>query len=429
MSPGKEIRVVGLIVSVAIFLAPLLAAPAATAKTTVVHMHYANHGEAWLQWLRDREAAFEAANPDIDIEIIVSVDGTGVNQLRAMAAGDALPDVTEMALVYGAMFADEGFYLDLKPLIERDPDIDFGLFAPVTLDALTWTNGELWGLPADIYTVPAFFNIDMFAEAGLANPNELGEGWDWDALVEVGRKLSRDTDNDGVFDRKAITGLPGLWDHMDVVRKAGGMLFDRYKDPTQSRLNTPEVVGAIQWLIDLYRVHGVLEDGWFGVAQGTAAVGLTSGPSAVRSLNEAGIRFDVALQPRGPVSRASYTVTNSFQIIRTSQRAAEAWRWIKFLATEPESMERFAAITGRLPALLPVAQRYGEFVINPPEHINLILQTVLDPASYHLPIGARANEARSILNSYRSALVSGTMDVASALEDAHRRINALLGAE
>lgn len=425
MASGTKVRIIIVLVAVC----ALLASSAALAKTTVTHMHYVNHGEQWLVWLQDRAEAFEAANPDLEIEIIVSVDGTGVSQLRAMAAGNALPDVTEMALVNGAMFADEGFYLDLKPFVERDAEVELGMFAPVTLDALTWTDDALWGLPADIYTVPTFFNKDMFAEAGLANPNELGDGWTWESVVDAGRKLSRDTDNDGIFDRMAITGLPGMWSHMAIVRQAGGVLYDRYKNPTESRLDTPEVERAVQWLIDLYRRHGVLENGWFGVSEGTSAIGFTSGPSAVRTLNDAGINFDVALQPRGPVARAAYTAVNSFQIIKSTQHAAEAWRWVKFLTTHSESMERFAGITGRLPALLPVAQHYGDFVQNPPEHVDLILQNVLDPGSFHQPLGSTANEANSILRSYRNALIAGEIDVRSALEDAHRRISALLGDE
>lgn len=397
----------------------------ATAQTTVTHMHYANHNPTWYEWLQERAAAFEALNPDIEIEFFVSI-GDGTDQLMSMAAGGTLPDVTELPLVHGGTFAGRGFFMDLKPFIERDPDVDLGLFAPIAPEALTWTNGEIWGLPADLYTVPVFFNKNMIAEGGLLNPNQMGDGWNWDAVVEYGRKLSRDTDGDGAFDRKAITGLSGMWSHMAVVRQAGGLLFDRYKDPSESRFDTPEVETAIQWLVDLYRIHGVLEDGWFGLSQGTSAIDLISGPSAINTLNDSGINFDVALQPKGPASRAAYSVVNSFQITRDSPNAEAAWRWIKFLATKPESMERFITATGRLPSLLSVAQNYGNFISNPPDQVGLILENVLDPASFHLPIGPKAREALSVLSSRRTPMVRGTLDVRSALEDAHRQAAAIL---
>ena len=115
---------------------------------------------------------------------------------------------------------------------------------------------------------------------------------------------------------------------------------------------------AIQYLVDLYRTHGVLEDGHSGLTDGTSAVTLISGPTAITTLNELGVNFDVALQPKGPASRASYSVTASFQMPKGNKNPEAAWKWIKFLATETESMRNFVAKTSRLPAFLPVARNY-----------------------------------------------------------------------
>ncbi len=405
----------------------MAAACGAVAQTVVSHMHYTNHAAPWYEWLQERAVAFERLNPDIKIDLFVSTDGTGVNQLLAMGAGGTVPDVTELALVHGGTLAGMGFFTDLRPFIARDR-VDTRVFPPVALEAVTWSNGELWGIPADLYVAPVFFNIDMFAEGGLANPNELGEAWTWDALVEAGRKLSRDTNYDGHFDVKAITGLGGMWSHMAIVRQAGGLLFDRYKDPTESRLNTKEVEVAIQWLVDLYRTHGVLEDGWNGLTEGTSAVTLVSGPTAITSLNEVGINYDVALQPKGPASRASYSVTASFQMPKGNKNPDAAWKWIKFLATESESMRNFVATTSRLPAYLPVARNYQRYVINPPNSIGRILESVLDPAAFHLPLGPLARDALATLNTRRTQLLRGEIDVRSFLEDAHQRATAILSA-
>ncbi|MGI6082208.1 MAG: ABC transporter substrate-binding protein [Limnochordia bacterium] len=402
-----------------------LLASVVSAQTVVSHMHYANHHAPWYEWLQERVIAFEKLNPDIRIDLFVTTDGTGVNQLTAMAAGGSVPDVTELALVYGGMFAGKGFFEDLRPFIERDR-IDMRVFPPVTVEAVTWSNGEVWGIPVDLYTVPAFFNKDMFDEGGLIYPNAMGEDWNWDAVVEIGRKLSRDTNLDGYFDRKAITGLGGMWSHMAVVRQAGGLLFDRYKDPTESRFNTREVERAIQWLVELYRTHGVLEDTYHGLNQGISAVSLTSGPSEITMLNEAGINFDVALQPKGPASRAAYSVTASFQIPKGAKQPDAAWRWIKFLALEDESVRNFVATTSRLPAFLPVARHYQRYVIDPPASVNLILENVLNPAAFHLPIGPFARDALSALSSRRTQLMRGDMDVRTFLEDAHQRATAIL---
>jgi maltose-binding protein MalE len=217
-----------------------------------------------------------------------------------------------------------------------------------------------------------------------------------------------------------------MWAHMAVVRQAGGLLFDRYKDPTESRFNSREVEQAIQWLVDLYRNHGVLEDGHRGLAEGISAVNLISGPTAITSLNKAGINFDVALQPKGPVSRAAYSVTASFQIPKGASHPDAAWEWIKFLGTENESMRSFVSMTSRLPAFLPVARHYHRLIANSPESVGLILENVLDPASYHLPLGPLAQQALACLKTQQSQLLRGEIDVRSMLEDAHQRATAIL---
>ena len=100
------------------------------------------------------------------------------------------------------------------------------------------------GIPADLYVAPVFFNVDMYAEGGLANPNELGEAWTWDTLIEVGRKLSQDTNFDGHFRPQSHHGLRRHVESLGSRQTGRGLLFDRYKDPTESRFNTPEVGGG-----------------------------------------------------------------------------------------------------------------------------------------------------------------------------------------
>lgn len=417
-------RIGKLAVFLTVFCCLLMTSINASAKTTINHMHYSNHDPRWYAWLQERAAVFETLNPDIEVEFIVSV-GTGVNQLLNMAAGGTLPDVTELALVYGGTFAGRGFFEDLKPFIDRDPDVNLDMFAPIAPEATTWSNGEVWGLPVELYTAPTFFNKNLVAEAGLPYPNEIGDDWNWDAVIDFGRKLSQDTNLDGEFDRKGLAGLSGMWAHMAVVRQAGGSLFDSYIDPQVSHFNTPEVETAIQWLVDLYSVHGVLESGYStAFSENTAGITFVSGPAGMPSFIEAGIDIDVALQPLGPESRAAYSVVNSFQIIKDSPNAEEAWKWIKFLATEIESVEKFVLSTGRLPALLSVARYYRDYVDNPPDNIELILLNVLDPASFHLPIGPNAEEARQLIP--MTPLTRGDIDVRSALEEAHRRATSIL---
>lgn len=229
-----DVSFIGFIVT----LITLLLLPVVHAQTVITHLSYPGHGDAWPNWVEERATAYERLNPGIEIEIMQS-SGNAVDHFVALRAGGTLPDVSEMPITHGARFASEEYFLDLKPFVERDNTISLDMFVPITVDALTWTDNSLWGLPADVYVVPTYYNKGFFAEAGLASPNDLGDDWNWESVVSSGKKLTRDTNNDGQPERIAITGFSGMWSHMDVVRKAGGQLYDRYKDPTESLLNTP----------------------------------------------------------------------------------------------------------------------------------------------------------------------------------------------
>jgi multiple sugar transport system substrate-binding protein len=398
----------------------------ANGKTVLTHLTYPNHGEPWQEFVRSQALAFERANPDIKIDLVV---GSGVSKFMTMVAGGVAPDITEFALVYGGTLAADGHFLDLRPFFARDRQVNLNHYAPIAIQAMTASDGAMWGFPADVYPASTYYDVDFFADAGLLTPSELGENWTWDTMLQAAKKLTRDTNRDGVVDFWGIGGGSGMWDHMAFVRQAGGTLYDRYVDPTESRLNEPAVERAMQWYADLYLTHGVIYNGWDGMTKRIAAMSLVSGPTAIESMQAAGVRVDVAPQPKGPANRGAYVAQNGFQIVESTKHPELAWEWVKFLIGTDEAISQFAQVTTRFPANMRVARRYRDFIDNPPPNIAAVLETAVDPASFHLPIGKNTSETRSILSSIRGPIVQGSLGVRMALEDAHRRINALLKGE
>ena len=65
----------------------------------------------------------------------------------------------------------------------------------------------------------------LFDEAGLVRPNEvyLSGGWTWDTVVEMGKKITRDTNGDGVKDIWMLES-PSTWvpDWVAKVHQFGG---------------------------------------------------------------------------------------------------------------------------------------------------------------------------------------------------------------
>jgi len=98
----------------------------------------------------------------------------------------------------------------------------------------------------------------------------------------------------------------------------------------------------------------------------------------------------MTVQRKGAVTRASNMNQNSLQMVKGAPHQELAWSWIKYV-TNGENMERFAQITGRLPAYLPVLQRYNRYVANPPANLmKAVVDLVMDPNAFHAPIGAKA---------------------------------------
>ena len=70
--------------------------------------------------------------------------------------------------------ASQGGYHDLRPFLQRSSKVSFDNHVPVARTAMTCPDGMIWGVPVDLYVVPTHYHADMFAQAGLATPAELG---------------------------------------------------------------------------------------------------------------------------------------------------------------------------------------------------------------------------------------------------------------
>ncbi len=408
----------------------LLASTSALASVKLLHFGNTWHGSAWRQYVEERARAFEAQNPDVEIEIITA--GGLKEQFLTMHAGGIIPDVTEFILVSGGEVASQGYFTDLRPYFERDSEVSLDNYLPPSREALTWTDGAIWGFPIDLYVTVALYNPRHFAEDGLENPNELGVNWTWEALIDAGKKLTKDQDGDGVYDRMAVVNTALAWSYNTFVRQAGGEMYDRLKDPTGSNLLDPAVERGVQFFVDLHRVHQIADMDFHqwdpAVAMGLGSINFVSGPHNLSDLPE-GSEVDIALQPHGPDNSGTYYAANSFQIPKGAQNPDLAWRWIKFLVGSEEAVRSFVAATGSLPADVRVARDYELMMPHPPQHADVFFRQALNPSNSHDPLGGASGVLRSMLDEILTPLIDGEVGVRSALQDLHRRWTALLADE
>ena len=129
----------------------------------------------------------------------------------------------------------------------------------------TTADGGQYGLPRDLNTVVLYYNKAMFDAAGLPYPDDT---WDWAKLVEVGKKLTLDTDGDGTPDQWGLytetADMENAWS--SFVWQNGGDVMAA--DGKSTVVDSPEAAAGIQFLQDLIWKDKIVEPTGITVAEG-----------------------------------------------------------------------------------------------------------------------------------------------------------------
>jgi multiple sugar transport system substrate-binding protein len=137
-----------------------------------------------------------------------------------------------------------GAVFDINPLV-GDAKLKLDDFQPAGLAA--WQRGPaLYGLPADLTPAVMFYNRDLFAAAGVAEP---APGWTWDDWLADAKKLT--VTSNGQVSRHG-TAI-GTWAGM--VWGNGGELVSA--DGKRLLLDSPQASAGVQFAADMINDHHV----------------------------------------------------------------------------------------------------------------------------------------------------------------------------
>lgn len=392
-------RVAGIrLVSTFLLIALTFSLPAlpVAAKTKVVHLN-ADHGPEFVRYLEDRAAAFSKLYPDIEIELLSAVrDVTQVATNRILAGVQV--DVLDSTHSY-MVFAGLDMLADLRPYLEADGvDIEAS-FLPTALDVVS-QDGRILGLPSQVYTIATVYNVTLFDEAGLPTPQQLGADWSWQWILDEGRKLVVDRDGDGVTDQYGIFVSPALTNIYPVVHQAGGMVFDRYLNPTQSLFNTQPVLEGLEYMEELFRSGIAANMSYPDFYNGRrAAVALRGIPTHLSYISQSIDDFGVAHQPYGPVRKGGHTYFAPYHVIKSHdpERESAATKWIRFLALDVESQVLMMQMTGRIPGYVPALSNLRDALLGYSQEEQAFL-------SDYVPIAMDADNFPNYLTSAEGAI-------------------------
>jgi sn-glycerol 3-phosphate transport system substrate-binding protein len=375
-------------------------------------------------------AAFEKENPGIKLKPIYSgsYQESIAKALTAAKSGD--PPVTSILLS-----------TDMYTLIDEDAIVPFDDLVK-TADDRAWlksfypafmensqTGGKTWGIPFQRSTIVLYYNKDAFKQAGL-DPNHPPATWA--EMTADAEKLTR-RDASGKVTQWGVeipsSGFP-YWLFQALAIENGANLMNAAG--TEVYYDKPEVVGALQYWVDLVDKHKVHPPGivdWGTTPKDfferkVAMIWTTTGNLTNVRAN-AKFDFGVAMLP-AMKRRGSPTGGGNFYIFKKStpaQREA-AFKFIKWV-TQPERAAQWGIDTGYV-AVRPDAWDTPEmkkYVAGFPAAAVARDQLPFAKAELSTHDNQRVTK---VLNDALQAALTGAKAPAQALKDAQREADRLL---
>jgi multiple sugar transport system substrate-binding protein len=273
--------------------------------------------------------AFEAANPDIAVNLQYLDWRVFTEKLIAAHAGGVLPDIYQAGAEYVAPLATKGMALELDKYVtnwgQKD---DFYESAWSTVSY----GGKTYGVPVLSAPQTLMYRKDMLSEAGVSNGPTT-----WEDLSQIAVKATK---RDG--EKFVISGFNArpIWQqYIWFLFQNGG---DVFTTDGKVVVNSPEAVEALEYFSKLFNQDKVASKS--SIAAPTANVGAMAANLVAMQLgNQLTLRDFRQNNPAKasdlvvaePVSKKTQVTTNWtdwLAISRQSKNADAAWKFVAFVA-------------------------------------------------------------------------------------------------
>lgn len=369
--------------------------------------------------LRGQLDGFEAANPDIRVEIRSTPDAADQRHqlyVQWLNAHTPDPDILQLDVIWTAEFAAAGWIL---PLERFRPPVD--AFFPAAIRANTWRD-TLYALPWFVDVGMLYWRTDLL-EAAPATYADL--------VRTVGRRTGAAVPYGFVWQGARYEGL--VVNFIEHLHAFGGRVLD---GDGRVRVDSEAAVRALTFMRDAIYGEGVVpratltwreEQSRFAFQNGEAVL-MRNWPYAYPLMQDSARsdvagRFQVAPLPAGPGGgRASALGGAQLAINAHSGEPDAAWRVVDFL-TGPEQMLARARGVGQYPARREVYGRpelAAALAVDPHQARAIIEDAVPRPVTPVYP------QLSSILQVWLHRALTRQRDPAAALEGAAGEIRRLL---
>jgi multiple sugar transport system substrate-binding protein len=363
---------------------------------------------------------FEEENPGITVNYTTADFGSYFTKLQTdFAAGNA-PDVFELNYENFVTFASRGTLLPLDDHLASSDNISEGTFYPAALQAFS-RDGVQYGLPITFSTVLLFYNQDMFDAAGVSYPDE---SWTWNDVISAAQQLT-DADN-------RVWGIHQpvqFWEFYKSAAQAGGGL----SVSPSVQIDSPENREALRYLVDKVRVHGVMPTAAEMSGAGDTDLFANQQLAMIVTgiwmfdffIENADFNWDVAVEPGGE-RKATHFFSNAAVVSNTTDNADAAYKWVEFLAANPETVATRIEESWELSALSLEEGEAAEAYLARAVPANR--EAVFESLRYAVvpPVLENQQQLTDIVNQELEAALLGQKSVEDTLAAAQQRVEELV---
>ena len=192
-------------------------------------------------------AKFEHTHPGVTVHYYSGIRKDDYSEWfsRKLLAGEE-PDIFMVLGTDFNQFASMGVMKNLETFIEEDAD-----FEPEKYFTSAFVSGQYesvqYALPYETVPTLMFVNKTLLTQEGIDMPEE---NWTWEDFYEICKKVTRDTDGDGVPDQFGSYN----YDWMDALCSNGGGVFN--KKGTEAALTDFRVVEAVKYVRSINDLYG-----------------------------------------------------------------------------------------------------------------------------------------------------------------------------
>ena len=171
---------------------------------------------------------WNSLHPDMKVEYIQGTWYSAHDYLITTFETGDVPDIFHYESSVIIDYAMRGYLTDLSPYISTEMKNDI---LEVAWATVTRPNGEVSGIPFLIESLVVLYNKSLFEKEGIKPPTR-EHPWTWDDLQTAARKMTKDTNGDGVIEQYGA-GF-GLRNSANIIMNTsisfGGSFFKKEGD-------------------------------------------------------------------------------------------------------------------------------------------------------------------------------------------------------